>query len=243
MILYPAIDLKNGECVRLEQGDMNRATLYNKDPIAQAKIFANKGFDWLHVIDLDGAFAGKSINGTAVQKIIENTKSKIQLGGGIRTLADIEKWLDVGVTRVILGTAAVQQPELVKQACKKFPNKIAVAIDGKNEKVAIEGWANQSKYKVLDLAKKFEGEGVAAIIYTDISRDGLLQGLNKQAVLDLAHKISTPIIASGGIGSLDDIRFLQKHKNFLAGAICGRALYDGSIDAKMALSILAEKKT
>ena len=239
MILFPAIDLKDGKCVRLKLGDMAQATVYNDDPAAQALAFEQQGFQWLHVVDLNGAFEGQSVNGAAVEAILRATKNPVQLGGGIRTLAHIESWLSRGLARVILGTVAVRDPELVKKACKKFPGKVAVGIDAKGGKVAVEGWAEASSLGVIELAKKFEGAGVAAIIYTDIDRDGILAGINWPSTLALAEAVSIPVIASGGLASLDDIRRMtQPDAHKLAGAITGRALYDGRIKAEEALSIL-----
>jgi phosphoribosylformimino-5-aminoimidazole carboxamide ribotide isomerase len=239
MILFPAIDLKDGKCVRLKLGDMDTATIYNEDPAAQAKAFEDQGFSWLHVVDLNGAFEGRSVNGTAVGAILKATKNPVQLGGGIRTLAHIEGWLDKGLARVILGTVAVRNPELVKEACRLFPGKVAVGIDAKGGKVAVEGWAEASELGVIELAKRFEGAGVAAIIYTDIDRDGILAGINWASTLELARAVSIPVIASGGLASLDDIRRLaEADASILEGAISGRALYDGRIDPKEALKIL-----
>ncbi|MDR7223579.1 1-(5-phosphoribosyl)-5-[(5-phosphoribosylamino)methylideneamino]imidazole-4-carboxamide isomerase [Aminobacter aminovorans] len=239
MILFPAIDLKDGQCVRLKLGDMDQATVYNNDPGAQAKAFEDQGFEWLHVVDLNGAFAGESVNGAAVEAILKATKNPVQLGGGIRSLAHIESWLDKGLARVILGTVAVRDPELVKEACRKFPGKVAVGIDAKGGKVAVEGWAEASSLGVVELAKKFEGAGVAAIIYTDIDRDGVLAGINWDSTIDLAEAVSIPVIASGGLASLADIvRMTMPDAKKLEGAISGRALYDGRIDPAQALAIL-----
>ena len=239
VILFPAIDLKDGKCVRLKLGDMAQATVYNEDPAAQALAFERQGFQWLHAVDLNGAFEGQSVNGAAVEAILRTTKNPVQLGGGIRTLAHIESWLSRGLARVILGTVAVRNPALVIEACKKFPGKVAVGIDAKGGKVAVEGWAEASSLGVIELAKKFEGAGVAAIIYTDIDRDGILTGINWASTLALADAVSVPVIASGGLASLDDIRrMMQPDARKLAGAITGRALYDGRIDAAEALSIL-----
>ena len=239
MILFPAIDLKDGKCVRLKLGDMAQATVYNEDPADQARAFERQGFQWLHVVDLNGAFEGQSVNGAAVEAILKATKNPVQLGGGIRTLAHIESWLARGLSRVILGTVAVRDPDLVKNACKHFPGKIAVGIDAKGGKVAVEGWAEASSLGVIELAKKFEGAGVAAIIYTDIDRDGILTGINWDSTLALADAVSIPVIASGGLASLDDIRRMTRpDAKKLEGAITGRALYDGRIDAAEALSIL-----
>ncbi|AOF89806.1 1-(5-phosphoribosyl)-5-[(5-phosphoribosylamino)methylideneamino]imidazole-4-carboxamide isomerase [Sinorhizobium sp. RAC02] len=243
MILFPAIDLKDGQCVRLKLGDMDQATVYNPDPAAQAKAFEDQGFEWLHVVDLNGAFAGESVNGAAVDAILKATKNPVQLGGGIRTLDHIENWLSRGLSRVILGTIAVRDPALVIEACKKFPGKVAVGIDAKGGKVAVEGWAEASELGVIELARKFEGAGVAAIIYTDIDRDGILTGINWEATLDLAEAVSIPVIASGGLASMDDIHHLvapEAHK--LEGAISGRALYDGRIDPAEALAVIRGAK-
>lgn len=239
MILFPAIDLKDGQCVRLKLGDMGQATVYNPDPAAQAKAFEDQGFEWLHVVDLNGAFAGESVNGAAVEAILKATKNPVQLGGGIRTLDHIEAWLAKGLARVILGTIAARDPALVIEACKRFPGKVAVGIDAKGGKVAVEGWAEASELGVIELAKRFEGAGVAAIIYTDIDRDGILTGINWASTLDLAHAVSIPVIASGGLASLDDIRRMaEPDAAILEGAISGRALYDGRIDPTEALKIL-----
>ncbi|PYE89080.1 1-(5-phosphoribosyl)-5-[(5-phosphoribosylamino)methylideneamino]imidazole-4-carboxamide isomerase [Phyllobacterium leguminum] len=241
MILFPAIDLKDGQCVRLKLGDMDSATVYNADPAAQAKAFEDQGFEWLHVVDLNGAFAGTSVNGAAVEGVLKATKNPVQLGGGIRTLEHIESWLEKGLARVILGTVAVRDPALVIEACKKFPGKVAVGIDAKGGKVAVEGWAEASELGVIELARKFEGAGVAAIIYTDIDRDGVLSGINWEATLALADAVSIPVIASGGLASIEDIRRMtMPDARKLEGAISGRALYDGRIDPKEALEILRE---
>ena len=242
-ILFPAIDLKNGQCVRLKLGDMATATIYNEDPAAQAKAFERQGFRWLHVVDLDGAFAGESRNGAAVEAILKATKNPVQLGGGIRTLAQIEAWLAKGLARVILGTVAVRDPALVRQACRLFPGKIAVGIDAKGGKVAVEGWAEASSLGVVELAKQFEGVGVAALIYTDIDRDGVLTGVNWESTIALADAVSIPVIASGGLASLADVaRLAFPDAAKLEGAISGRALYDGRIDPAEALAILAGRK-
>jgi phosphoribosylformimino-5-aminoimidazole carboxamide ribotide isomerase len=239
VILFPAIDLKDGQCVRLKLGDMEQATVYNADPAAQAKTFEDQGFEWLHVVDLNGAFAGGSVNGAAVEAILAATKNPVQLGGGIRTLADIEGWLDKGLARVILGTVAVRDPELVKEACREFPGKVAVGIDARGGKVAVEGWAEASELGAIELARKFEGAGVAAIIYTDIDRDGILAGINWGATIELADAVSIPVIASGGLASIADIvRMTMPDAKKLEGAISGRALYDGRIDPQEALAIL-----
>ncbi|WP_127520642.1 1-(5-phosphoribosyl)-5-[(5-phosphoribosylamino)methylideneamino]imidazole-4-carboxamide isomerase [Mesorhizobium sp. Z1-4] len=239
MILFPAIDLKGGECVRLKLGEMASATVYNPDPAAQAKAFEDQGFEWLHVVDLDGAFAGESRNGAAVEAILAATKNPVQLGGGIRSMAHIEAWLEKGLARVILGTVAVRDPALVKQAAAAFPGKIAVGIDARGGKVAVEGWAEASELEVAELAKRFEGAGVAAIIYTDIDRDGVLTGINWDATIALADTVSIPVIASGGLASLADIvRMTMPDAARLEGAISGRALYDGRIEPAEALAVL-----
>ncbi|MCA1970210.1 MAG: 1-(5-phosphoribosyl)-5-[(5-phosphoribosylamino)methylideneamino]imidazole-4-carboxamide isomerase [Rhizobium sp.] len=239
MILFPAIDLKDGQCVRLKLGDMEQATVYNTDPGAQAKAFEDQGFEWLHVVDLNGAFAGTSVNGAAVDAILKATRNPVQLGGGIRSLEHIENWLERGLSRVILGTVAVRDPALVIEACKRFPGKIAVGIDAKGGKVAVEGWAEASELGVIELAKKFEGAGVSAIIYTDIDRDGILTGINWESTLSLADAVSIPVIASGGLASMDDIRrMLRPDAAKLEGAITGRALYDGRIDPAEALALI-----
>ena len=239
MILFPAIDLKDGQCVRLEQGDMTRATVFNLDPASQAASFAAQGFEYLHVVDLDGAFAGKPMNAHAVEAMLAAVAIPVQLGGGIRDLKTIEAWLSKGVARVIIGTAAVRDPELVKSAARKFPGRIAVGLDARDGKVAVEGWAETSEVKALEIAGRFEDAGVAAIIFTDISRDGLLRGLNFDATVALAERISIPVIASGGLASIDDVKaLLQPRAKKLAGAIVGRALYDGRLDPEAALRLI-----
>ncbi|MDB5503910.1 MAG: 1-(5-phosphoribosyl)-5-[(5-phosphoribosylamino)methylideneamino] imidazole-4-carboxamide isomerase [Tardiphaga sp.] len=239
MILFPAVDLKNGQCVRLEQGDMNRATVFNLDPAAQARDFAAQGFEYLHVVDLDGAFAGKPVNAGAVESMLKAVTMPVQLGGGIRDLATIEAWLAKGITRVIIGTAAVRDPALVKEAAKKFPGRVAVGLDARDGKVAVEGWAETSTVTVLEIAQRFEDAGVAAIIFTDIARDGLLKGLNLDATIQLAEAISIPVIASGGFASIDDVKaMLEPRARKLEGAIAGRALYDGRLDPAAALALI-----
>jgi phosphoribosylformimino-5-aminoimidazole carboxamide ribotide isomerase len=243
MILFPAIDLKGGQCVRLKLGEMASATVYNEDPAAQAKSFEDQGFEWLHVVDLDGAFAGESRNGAAVEAILAATKNPVQLGGGIRSMAHIEAWLEKGLARVILGTVAVRDPALVVEACKAFPGRIAVGIDARGGKVAVEGWAEASELGAIELARKFEGAGVAAIVYTDIDRDGVLAGINWNATIDMAEAVSIPVIASGGLASMADIvRMTMPDARRLEGAISGRALYDGRIDAGEALAVLRKAK-
>jgi phosphoribosylformimino-5-aminoimidazole carboxamide ribotide isomerase len=241
MILFPAIDLKDGQCVRLRQGDMGHATVFSVDPAAQARKFEAQGFQWLHLVDLDGAFAGKPVNALAVAQIVRAVRTPIQLGGGIRNLATIEAWLGEGISRVILGTAAVRDPPLVRNACRVFPGRIAVGIDARDGKVAIEGWAETSEMTAFDLARSFEDAGVAAIIYTDIARDGVLAGLNLEATRALAEAVSIPVIASGGLASIDDVaRLLEPRYAMLAGAIVGRALYDGRLDPAQALALQNE---
>ena len=243
MILFPAIDLKEGLAVRLEQGDMARATIFHRDPAAQARTFEVAGFEYLHIVDLDGAFAGKPVNAAAVDRILETVGLPVQLGGGVRDMATVEAWLGKGVTRVIIGTAAVRNPELVKQAAKAFPGRVAVGLDARDGKVAVDGWAETSELSALDIARRFEDAGVAAIVYTDISRDGLLTGLNLDATIALANAISIPVIASGGLASIDDIKaLLEPRANKLAGAIAGRALYDGRLDAAEALRLIRESR-
>jgi phosphoribosylformimino-5-aminoimidazole carboxamide ribotide isomerase len=239
VILFPAIDLKNGECVRLEQGDMARATVFNLDPAAQAKTFETQGFEYLHVVDLDGAFAGKPMNAQAVEAMLKVVKFPVQLGGGIRDLATIEAWLAKGIRRVIIGTAAVRDPALVKEAAKKFPGRVAVGLDARDGRVAVEGWAETSTVTALDIAQRFEDAGVAAIIFTDIARDGLLKGLNLDATIALADAISIPVIASGGFASIADVKaLLEPRAKKLEGAISGRALYDGRLDPAEALTLI-----
>ena len=243
MILFPAIDLKNGEAVRLQQGDMARATVFNRDPSAQAQAFEAAGFEWLHLVDLDGAFAGKPVNALAVASIVKKVKIPIQLGGGIRNLQTVESWLGEGIARVIIGTAAVRDPEFVKKAARAFPGRIAVGIDARAGKVAVSGWAEETQLEALELARLFEDAGVAAIIYTDVERDGMLQGLNLDATIALANEVSIPVIASGGFASIDDVRqLLEPRAKKLGGAIAGRALYDGRLDAKAALDLIRSAK-
>ena len=236
MILYPAIDLKDGNCVRLVRGDMAKATIFNTDPAAQAGDFAAAGAQWLHLVDLDGAFAGAPVNAGAVVSILAAIDIPAQLGGGIRDLATIEDWLSRGVRRVILGTAAVKDPALVIEACGKWPDRIAVGIDARGGRVAVEGWAEETGLEVLDLARRFADAGVAAIIHTDIERDGVPRGANIAAAEALAKAIPAPVIASGGVSSLDDIRALV-NGGLVAGVIVGRALYDGGIDLAEALAL------
>jgi len=238
MILYPAIDLKDGACVRLYKGEMDMATVFNDNPAAQARAFQDAGCEWLHLVDLNGAFAGEPINGDAVEAILSEISVPTQLGGGIRDIATIERWLDKGLTRVILGTVAVENPDLVREAARAFPGHVAVGLDARNGLVATRGWAEETDINVTDLAKTFEDHGVAAIIYTDINRDGAMQGPNVAATAALANAVSIPVIASAGVSSLDDLVALRNCGAPLDGAISGRALYDGAIDLAEALAVL-----
>jgi phosphoribosylformimino-5-aminoimidazole carboxamide ribotide isomerase len=240
MILYPAIDLKDGRCVRLERGEMAQATVFNDDPVAQARAFEAQGFTWLHIVDLNGAFAGKPVNAPAVEAILGSVSIPVQLGGGIRDLATVEMWLGKGVRRVILGTAAVKNPPLVREACQRFPGRIVVGIDARGGKVAVEGWAERSELDAIELARRFEDAGVAAIVYTDIDRDGVLQGINLSATAVLARATSIPVIASGGLAGIDDVEaLLRPEYAILQGVIAGRALYDGRLDAREALALIS----
>jgi phosphoribosylformimino-5-aminoimidazole carboxamide ribotide isomerase len=243
VILFPAIDLKEGVAVRLQQGDMARATVFHRDPAAQARAFEMAGFHYLHIVDLDGAFAGKPVNAAAVDRILETVGVPVQLGGGVRDMATVEGWLAKGVDRVIIGTAAVRNPDLVKVAAKKFPGRVAVGLDARDGKVAVEGWAETSELTALAIARRFEDAGVAAIIYTDVSRDGMLKGINWDATIALADSISIPVIASGGLASIDDIKaLLEPRAKKLAGAIAGRALYDGRLNVTEALALISAAK-
>ena len=242
MIFFPAIDLKQGRCVRLRQGDMDTATVFNEDPSDQACAFEKAGCRWLHVVDLDGALAGRPVNGVVVDSILDMIDIPVQLGGGIRTLATAANWLDRGVRRVILGTAALRDPDLVRSACEAYPGRIAVAIDARGGRVAVQGWSEQSDVPVLDLARRFEDVGVAAIIFTDIGRVGLLAGPNIEATIALARAVSIPAILSGGISSLADLAAIKAAgEDILAGVVCGRAIYDGRIDVARALALLEER--
>jgi phosphoribosylformimino-5-aminoimidazole carboxamide ribotide isomerase len=239
VILFPAIDLKNGECVRLVRGDMAQATVFNSDPAAQAREFEEVGFGYLHVVDLDGAFAGHPVNADAVERVLKATGMKVQLGGGVRDMRTVEGWLEKGVDRVIIGTAAVKDPAFVREAARLHPGHIAVGIDALDGRVAVDGWARQSDVSALELGRRFEDAGVAAIIYTDIARDGVLQGLNIGATVALAEALIIPVIASGGLASIEDVkRLIEPDCAKLAGAITGRALYDGRLDAREALALL-----
>ncbi|CAN7578987.1 1-(5-phosphoribosyl)-5-[(5-phosphoribosylamino)methylideneamino]imidazole-4-carboxamide isomerase [Bosea sp. LjRoot90] len=240
LILFPAIDLKEGQCVRLKQGDMGQATVFNDDPAAQAATFERQGFQWLHVVDLDGAFAGKPMNAAAVEAILARVSFPVQLGGGIRDIRTVEGWLAKGVARVIIGTAAVRDPGFVREAARAFPGKVAVGIDARDGFVAVEGWAETSALAADDLGRRFEDAGVAAIVYTDIARDGMLQGINWDGTIALAHALTIPVIASGGLASMADIeRLMAPDAAILEGAITGRALYDGRIDPAAALARVA----
>jgi phosphoribosylformimino-5-aminoimidazole carboxamide ribotide isomerase len=244
VILFPAIDLKDGQCVRLKLGDMAQATVFNDDPAAQAQSFEGQGFEYIHVVDLNGAFAGKPVNAPAVEAILAAVKVPVQLGGGIRDLATIEAWLGKGIHRVILGTVAVRDPALVREACRTFPGRVAVGIDAKGGKVAVEGWAQSSELSAIDLAQRFEDAGVAAIVYTDIDRDGVLKGLNLPATLDLARATAIPVIASGGLAGIEDVEVLLRPEyRMLEGAIIGRALYDGRLDAEAALALITRSRS
>ena len=239
MILFPAIDLKNGECVRLLRGDMAQATVFNADAAAQARAFAEQGFEYLHVVDLDGAFAGKPVNAEVVKRILRGLAVKMQLGGGVRDMKTVRGWLESGVTRVIVATAAVRDPAFVREAARLYPGQIAVGIDAREGRVAVEGWAKTSNISALDLGRRFEDAGVAAIIYTDISRDGALAGLNIEGTIKLAAALAIPVIASGGLASIEDVkRLTEPDCAGLAGAIAGRALYDGRLDPREALALL-----
>ena len=244
MILFPAIDLKNGECVRLLHGDMDQATVFNADPADQAAQFEDQGFRYLHVVDLDGAFAGKPVNAGAVEAILGRVRMPVQLGGGIRDLRTVESWLRRGVRRVIIGTAAVRDPALVQEAARLFPDQVAVGVDARNGYVAVEGWAQTSTLSAVEIGRRFEDAGVSALIYTDISRDGALKGLNVDATIALAEAVAIPVIASGGLASLADVaRLCEPDCRKIAGAISGRALYDGRLDAAEALALIAEHRS
>lgn len=243
MIFFPAIDLKDGQCVRLLRGEMDQATVFNDDPGSQALAFVKEGCEWIHVVDLNGAFEGRPVNADAVDAILDEVTVPIELGGGIRDMETIRFWLDKGVRRVILGTVALRDPALVIEACKKYPGRIAVGVDAKDGMVAVEGWAEVSDISAIDLAKKFEDVGVAAIIFTDIARDGLMQGPNVDSTLELARAISTPVIVSGGVSSMDDLRMIQKQGgNLFEGVISGRAVYDGQINVREAVDLLKVKR-
>lgn len=240
LIVFPAIDLKGGQVVRLAEGDMDRATVYGDDPAAQAMIFADQGAEYLHVVDLDGAFAGASVNGEAVKAIVERFPGHVQLGGGIRDRAAIERWFDLGVSRVVIGTAALENPELVREAARDFPGGIVVAVDARDGMVATRGWADVSTVEVIDLARRFEDAGVASLLFTDVGRDGMLKGCNVEATVDLARSVRIPVIASGGVKGIAEIHVLALHAvDGIEGVITGRALYDGRLDLAAALSVAA----
>jgi phosphoribosylformimino-5-aminoimidazole carboxamide ribotide isomerase len=239
MILFPAIDLKDGKCVRLLRGDMGQVTVFNDDPGAQAKLFQNQGFEWLHLVDLNGAVEGKPVNAAAVASILQSINIPVQLGGGIRDLATVDRWLDAGVRRVILGTVALNQPDLVREACKRHPGRVVVSIDARDGYVAVQGWTQTSKVRAVELALRFEDAGVAAIVFTDIDRDGAMGGVNVDATVDLAWALTTPVIASGGVSSMADLQALKAEEAAgIEGAITGRALYDGRIEPQAALRLL-----
>jgi phosphoribosylformimino-5-aminoimidazole carboxamide ribotide isomerase len=241
MILFPAIDIKDGVCVRLLRGDLNEVTVYNEDPSAQGQSFESQGFEWLHIVDLNGAVEGRSVNEAAVSAVLARVDIPVQLGGGIRSMADIERWLDRGIARVVLGTVAVRDPLLVKDACARFPGQVAVSVDSRGGYVAVEGWVETSTIKALDLALRMEDAGVAAIIFTDINRDGAMGGVNLQATVDLAFALKTPVIASGGVSSLRDLEAIRDRRDSgIAGVICGRAIYDGRIDPQTALALFKD---
>ncbi len=240
LIVYPAIDLKGGQVVRLAEGDMDRATVYGDDPAAQAMLFAEAGATHLHMVDLDGAFAGEAVNAGAVEAVIAAFPGKVQLGGGIRTRANIERWLELGVSRVVIGTAALENPDLVREAARDFPGQIVVAVDARDGMVATKGWADVSDVSIIDMGRSFEDAGVAALLFTDVGRDGLLKGCNVQATVDLARAVNIPVIASGGVAGIGDIRMLSLHvQSGIEGVITGRALYDGRLDLTTALAVAA----
>ena len=242
MILFPAIDLKDGCCVRLLRGDLNRATIFNVKPEEQARDFANQGFEWLHLVDLNGAVEGASVNSEAVSAVLKATDLPVQLGGGIRTRAALDRWMDSGVQRVMIGTAALADPDFALKACEEYPGRIVIAIDSRNGHVSVEGWTKDSHVRALDLALKFEHSGAASILYTDINRDGAMVGVNVEATVDLAFAVTTPVIASGGVSSIQDLIELKSNEKVgLEGVICGRALYDGRIDPEKALGIFKDE--
>jgi phosphoribosylformimino-5-aminoimidazole carboxamide ribotide isomerase len=240
LIVFPAIDLKAGQVVRLAEGDMDRATVYGDDPAAQALLFAEAGAEYLHMVDLDGAFAGEAVNASAVEAVISAFPGKVQLGGGIRTRQSIERWLDLGVSRVVIGTAALESPDLVREAARDFPGAIVVAVDARDGMVATKGWADVSDVSIIDMGRQFEDAGVAALLFTDVGRDGMLKGCNVQATVDLARAVDIPVIASGGVAGIGDIRMLAIHaQDGIEGVITGRALYDGRLDLEVALAVAA----
>ncbi|MGB0575271.1 MAG: 1-(5-phosphoribosyl)-5-[(5-phosphoribosylamino)methylideneamino]imidazole-4-carboxamide isomerase [Alphaproteobacteria bacterium] len=243
MILFPAIDLKDGLCVRLLRGDMGQATIFNPDPVQQAQEFQAAGFEWLHLVDLNGAIEGKPVNADTVARVVSSIEMPVQLGGGIRNREILDHWIGVGVSRIVLGTAALSDPDFVAKACADYPGKIVIAIDARDGKVAVEGWTKDSDVRVLDLALRFEDSGAAAILYTDINRDGAMGGVNLEATADLAFALTTPVIASGGVSSLNDLKELkEKSAAGIEGVICGRALYDGRIEPAEAIAMLRDTK-
>ena len=243
MILFPAIDLKDGHCVRLLRGDMAQATIFNPDPVQQAEEFQAAGFEWLHLVDLNGAIEGKPVNADTVAKVVSSVEIPVQLGGGIRNREILDHWIEAGVSRIVLGTAALSDPDFVTKACADYPGKIVIAIDARDGKVAVEGWTKNSGVRVLDLALRFEGSAAAAILYTDINRDGAMGGVNVEATVDLAFALTTPVIASGGVSSLNDLKELkEKSAAGIEGVICGRALYDGRIEPAEAIAMLRDTK-
>jgi phosphoribosylformimino-5-aminoimidazole carboxamide ribotide isomerase len=242
LIVFPAIDLKGGQVVRLAEGDMDRATVYGDDPAAQALVFADAGAEYLHMVDLDGAFAGQAVNATAVESVVKAFPGHVQLGGGIRTRESIERWFDLGVSRVVIGTAALENPDLVHEAARDFPGGIVVAVDARDGMVATKGWADVSDVSVIEMGRRFEDAGVAALLFTDVGRDGLLKGCNVQATVDLARAVDIPVIASGGVAGISDIRMLAIHaESGIEGVITGRALYDGRLDLATALAVAASE--
>lgn len=242
LIVFPAIDLKGGQVVRLAEGDMDRATVYGDDPAAQAMLFADAGAEHIHVVDLDGAFAGESVNGAAVEAIVEQFPGHVQLGGGIRDAAAVERWFNLGVSRLVIGTAALKNPEFVKDMARAWPGGIVVAVDARDGMVATQGWADVSDVTVVDLARRFEDAGVAALLFTDVGRDGLLKGCNIEATVDLARQVDIPVIASGGVAGISDIRLLSLHaRDGVEGVITGRAIYDGRLDLATALAMAAKE--
>ena len=239
MILYPAVDLKDGQCVRLLRGEMDQATVFSEDPVRQVKRFSDQGFKWLHIVDLNGAIQGRAVHKELIEEMVRSTDLEVQLGGGIRSMEVIETWLDMGVSRVVLGTAALYNPELVRNACKQYPGRIAVGIDGRNGKVAVKGWVEQSEILAIDLARRFEDEGVSVIIYTDIARDGAMSGINLDATAAFASALSIPVVASGGVASMEDLEAVKGLGSAnVVGVIVGRALYEGGIDAQAAIALM-----
>tara|TARA_B110000014_G_C19991202_1_gene513399 strand:- start:56 stop:787 length:732 start_codon:yes stop_codon:yes gene_type:complete len=239
MILYPAVDLKDGQCVRLLRGEMDRATVFSEDPVRQVKKFFDQGFEWLHIVDLNGAIQGRAVHKELIKEMVCSTELEVQLGGGIRSMEVLEAWIDVGVSRVVLGTAALYNPELVRNACKEHPGRIAVGIDGRDGRVAVKGWVEQSEILAIDLARRFEDEGVSLIIFTDIARDGAMSGVNLETTAALASALSIPVVASGGVASMEDLEAVKGLESVnVVGVIVGRALYEGGIDAQAAIELM-----